>query len=75
MSSEALLQQQQSQPMSFQQEQLSHVFFDLAISLASSRVSGNLMDFVSGQIHTLIVPVQTKIAPITASGATFEKFM
>ena len=64
---------QQPQPMSPQHEQFSHVFFDLAISLASSRVSGSLIDFVSGQIHMLMVPEQTKIAPITANGATFKK--
>ena len=62
---------QQPQPMSPQHEQFSHVFFDLANSLASSRVSGSLIDFVSGQIHMLMVPEQTKIAPITANGATF----
>ena len=70
-SSEALLLQQ-PQPMSPQHEQFSHVFFDLAISLASFRVSGSLIDFVSGQIHMLMVPEQTKIAPITANGATFK---
>ena len=63
---------QQPQPMSPQHEQFSHVFFDLAISLASLRVSGSLIDFVSGQIHMLMVPEQTKIAPITANGATFK---